>query len=85
MRVKFHYIRQQVADGEICVERVRSADNIADILTKSLGRMDFQRLRYRLGLRGPSGDNVEPQEAHVLTTYDTVPTMVDEDLDEEAC
>jgi hypothetical protein len=56
MRVKFHYIRQQVTDGEIRVEQVHLADNIADILTKSLGKMDFQRLRYKLGLRGPSGD-----------------------------
>jgi hypothetical protein len=44
MRVKFHYIRQQVTDGEVCVERVCSADNIVDILTKSLGRVDFQQL-----------------------------------------
>jgi transposase InsO family protein len=52
VRVKFHYVREQVADGDIRVMRVSSADNTADILTKPLGRVDFQRLRYSLGLRG---------------------------------
>jgi hypothetical protein len=60
IRVKYHYIRDLVADGEIKVTRVRSADNIADILTKPLGRADYVRLRGRLGLgTGGSEDRVE--------------------------
>jgi hypothetical protein len=85
MRVKYHYIRQQVNDGEVRLERVRSADNTADIFTKSLGRMDFQRLRYKLGLRGTSGSDVEPQEERALVMYDTVLTAAEVDLDEEEC
>jgi hypothetical protein len=62
IRVKFHYVREQVADGEIRVLRIRSTDNVADILTKALGRMDFQRLRDYLGLRGSNDDRVALKE-----------------------
>ena len=55
IRVRFHAIREMVANGEIAVRRVRSKDNTADILTKALGRMDFIRLRHGLGLRGVEG------------------------------
>jgi hypothetical protein len=50
IRVKYHYVRQQVEEGEIAIARTRSADNVADILTKPLGRIDFMRLRGLLGL-----------------------------------
>jgi len=39
-----------VEEGEKKVARVRSADNVADIMTKPLGRTDYLRLRKRLGL-----------------------------------
>ena len=51
IRVKLHAIREHIDLGELEVTRVRSADNIADILTKALGRPDFLRLRGYLGLR----------------------------------
>ena len=51
IRVKLHMIREYIDLGELEVLRVRSADNIADILTKALGRSDFLRLRGYLGLR----------------------------------
>jgi len=50
IRVKYHYIRDLVEEGEKKVARVRSADNVADIMTKPLGRTDYLRLRKRLGL-----------------------------------
>jgi hypothetical protein len=51
IRVKYHYVQEQVRDGYMVVRRVRSEDNTADILTKPLGCVDFQRLRGFLGLR----------------------------------
>ena len=51
IRVKYHYVREQVLSGEVKIQRVRSSDNVADILTKLLSRNDFQRLRFYLGLR----------------------------------
>jgi hypothetical protein len=51
IRVKFHHVRDMVHDGELRVTRVRSCDNIADILTKPLNRADFLRLRNYFGLR----------------------------------
>jgi hypothetical protein len=51
IRVKYHYTRELVLAGDISVLRVGSKDNIADILTKLLARIDFQRLRHYLGVR----------------------------------
>ena len=43
-RVKYHSTRDLVHLGELQVLRIRSSNNTADILTKSLGHADFQRL-----------------------------------------
>ncbi len=51
IQVKFHSVRQLVEEESLKVTRIRSADNTADILTKPLGRSDFQRLRQYLGIR----------------------------------
>ena len=51
IHVKLHSIHDMIAFGNIKLLRVRSEDNSADILTKSLSRSDFLRLRGYLGLR----------------------------------
>src|SRR6266851_7512839 len=51
IRVKFHSVRQLIEEESLKVTHVRSADNTADILTKPLGRSDFQRLQQYLGIR----------------------------------
>jgi hypothetical protein len=47
---RFHYIRQCVEEGRIEVEHVGTGDQLADLLTKSLGRAKFQDLRERIGV-----------------------------------
>lgn len=58
IRVKYHYVRELVANNELCIKRISSSDNTADILTKPLGRSDFFRLRLQLGLRFQPGSVV---------------------------
>ena len=47
---RHHFIRQYVEDKKIQVDYVRTEDQLADILTKSLGRVKFLEMRERLGV-----------------------------------
>lgn len=47
---KFHFIRECVESGEIALEFASTQDQLADIFTKSLGRMRFQELRQHVGV-----------------------------------
>ena len=47
---KFHIIREIVGRGDILVERVPSADNVADPLTKPLPGPLFEKHREAMGL-----------------------------------
>ena len=53
--VKFHWLRDKVADGTITLEYVKSDDQTADILTKPLTGEAFHRHRTRL-LASPRRD-----------------------------
>ena len=48
--VKFHYIRECVEEGRVEVEPIDTKAQLADILTKALGRDQFAKLRSNLGL-----------------------------------
>lgn len=65
VEVRHHFIREKVASGEICLQFVPTEDQIADIFTKALGRVAFERLRSRLGLidisKGAPAVSVENQ------------------------
>jgi hypothetical protein len=50
IKTKYHFIRECVERGELELEYVRTGDQIADILTKPLGRVQFQDLRARIGV-----------------------------------
>jgi hypothetical protein len=50
-RVHYHTTRELVNNDELIVLRIRSSENVADILTKPLGPGDFARLRHYLGIR----------------------------------
>jgi hypothetical protein len=47
---RYHYIRECVEDGRVDVFHVRTNEQLADILTKSLGRAKFVELRQMLGV-----------------------------------
>jgi len=47
---KFHYIRELVNNGEIVLKHCRTQEQVADILTKSLGHKSFEFLRKCLGM-----------------------------------
>lgn len=48
--LKFHFIRECVDSGKICVDYASTQEQLADILTKSLGRARFCELRDMIGV-----------------------------------
>ncbi len=50
--IKRHSLKEEVAEGRLSVRHIRGKGNTAaDIFTKPLGRVIFQRLREALGVR----------------------------------
>lgn len=49
--IKYHYVRECVENETIAVEHVRTVDQLADVLTKPLGKLKFLELRERIGMR----------------------------------
>ena len=50
INTRHHFMRQYVEDKKIQVDYVRTKDQLADILTKSLGRVKFLEMREHLGI-----------------------------------
>nr|GEU81909.1 retrovirus-related Pol polyprotein from transposon TNT 1-94 [Tanacetum cinerariifolium] len=50
IKIRYHFLRDNVQKGHISIEKVPSVDNIADILTKPLKRESFNYLRLGLGM-----------------------------------
>ncbi|GJW32429.1 retrovirus-related pol polyprotein from transposon TNT 1-94 [Tanacetum coccineum] len=50
IKIRHHFLRDNVQKGHISIEKVSSIDNIADILTKPLKRKSFNYLRLGLGM-----------------------------------
>lgn len=48
--IKYHFLRERVASGELTVRCINTKDNIADLFTKPLPLPRFSRLRRILGL-----------------------------------
>ena len=46
--LRHHHVREAVEKNLLQIEHVPSAEQLADILTKPLGRLAFERLRDRL-------------------------------------
>lgn len=49
--IKFHFIREQVANDRVELKYQQTDDMIADIFTKGLGLSKFTKLRELLGLK----------------------------------
>ena len=47
--IRYHFIRECIEDGKVDVDHVGTDEQLADILTKALGRVKFVELRQRLG------------------------------------
>ena len=50
IHVMYHFIRDCLEDGSIKASHIATTDQLADILTKSLGKSKFQEMRERIGL-----------------------------------
>ena len=51
IRIKYHFIRDCLEEGSIKANHITTTDQLADILTKSLGKAKFQEMRRRIGLK----------------------------------
>ncbi|SYW73940.1 uncharacterized protein UHO2_00805 [Ustilago hordei] len=60
---QYHFIRDHVQDGEIVIEFVGTASNVADILTKLLKGLATSQLAQLLGLVMPSEGGVKDVSA----------------------
>ena len=47
---KFHFIRECVDSGKICLDYASTQEQLADVLTKSLGQARFCELRDKVGV-----------------------------------
>ncbi|SOV05945.1 uncharacterized protein UDID_19078 [Ustilago sp. UG-2017a] len=48
---KYHFIRDNVQDGKVKSKYINTADNLADLFTKPVGKTTLQRARQGLGLK----------------------------------
>ena len=48
--IKFHFLRDCVDVGQIVIEFVESGRQLADVLTKPLGRLRFTELKKMIGM-----------------------------------
>ena len=48
--LRYNFIRECVETGKIDIEYVGTEDQLADVLTKSLGRVQFMELKKRIGV-----------------------------------
>lgn len=56
IRVKYHFIRSCLDEGSVRANYINPQDQFTDFLTKSLGRVKFQKLHARIGMtHSPEG------------------------------
>jgi len=57
--VRYHYIRECIERGRIVIDYIETKMQLADVLTKALGRVRFQELRVRIGVKDIPGDLIK--------------------------
>ena len=50
IRIKYHYLREQLSQKYVKLEYIYTKENIADIFTKPLPKESFERLRQKMGV-----------------------------------
>ena len=50
IEVRYHFVRDCVTKRKLGLEKVSTADNVADAMTKSLSADRFRSLRERMGV-----------------------------------
>ena len=50
INIKYHFIREQVNDNNIELKYCQTSEMIADMLTKGLGKVKFEKLRQMAGV-----------------------------------
>lgn len=50
IRIKYHFIRDLVQDGEVIVKHCKSQDQAADVFTKALKAQNFNMMKANLGV-----------------------------------
>jgi hypothetical protein len=55
--VKYYLVRESAENGRIKVEFIKSEEQLSDILTKPLARVNFLELRTKIGLIDVDGHN----------------------------
>ena len=48
--IKFHFLKDQVMNKILKLEYIGTKDQIADIFTKPLPKMQFENIQYQLGV-----------------------------------
>ena len=49
--IKYHFVRHVVEDGQVIILYYPTSNMVADMLTKPLGRIQFEKLRHLCGMR----------------------------------
>ena len=50
IEIKYHYIKEMVQRGVVKLQYVATDEQIADVLTKPLARVNFEYFREKLGV-----------------------------------
>jgi len=47
---RYHFLRECIEEGKVEIDHIGTADQLADMFTKTLGRVRFLELRNELGV-----------------------------------